>query len=528
MFVDVQNEDATPTDDFDICIVGAGAAGISCALTLNNSSLRVCVLEAGGLQYSAESQSIYEGQIIGLPYEDLDVCRLRYFGGTTNHWSGYCAPFTNESLKKKSWIPHSGWPIDMSDLAEYFERTIDLFDLPRIPWDADRGWKLDHLQPKIKQPRLNFDKYGFQENSRLIYPTRLGHGVYLEDIRNSKNIQVHLNANVVEIAAAENGKSIEGLKVRTFSGKNLYYKAQVFILAASGIENARLMLASNSQISEGIGNQNDLVGRFFSDHGVINLGRVATSHSGVDIDFYNERPIQNGEVMVWHESSAETEQKYELTPSAFRMRRMLHEAMQLPGGEAIRSIGQQAIRGTIPINFSEKIGDVLSDFDDLAKFGTNWLWNGTTPANEFKLELHFEPAPNPESRVILSSESDALGIPRVQLDWQITETDYRTIKWLIDNCSRALAATNVGRVQIEIDESNIDKSIEMAKHHVGTTRMADSASAGVVDKNCKVFGIENLYVAGSSVFTTCGSGSPTMMIAVLAQRLGDHLKTEIL
>jgi choline dehydrogenase-like flavoprotein len=205
----------------------------------------------------------------------------------------------------------------------------------------------------------------------------------------------------------------------------------------------------------------------------------------------------------------------------------LHETMATPGGESLRAIATYAAQGRMPDDLGSKIGDVLSDFDSLADYSVDWLWNGTSPINKIDLELHFEPAPNPDSRVLLSTEVDSLGLPRVQLDWRLTDMDYRTIRWVTDNCVRTIAEAGIGRVKITIDEENIDQSIVMAKHHIGTTRMSDTAAEGVVDPNCKVFGIDNLYVAGSSVFSTCGWGSPTLMIVVMAQRLADHIKTRV-
>lgn len=527
MFVDVQEEASVPTDDFDICIIGAGAAGMACALEFQNTGTRVCVLEAGGLEYSIESQSIYKGEIVGIPYEPLDICRLRYFGGTTNHWAGYCSPFPNMSIDRQPWIPYSGWPLELSDLLDYYDRANSLLNLPNAPWDTDSGWDLEALKPLLREPRIDLTEFDFQERGHIIYPARLGRGEHRETVGKSENIHVHFNANVVDIGLHEQGETIENVKVRTFSGKELTYRARHFVLAASGIENARLLLASDSIMAAGVGNQNDLVGRFFSDHGIIHAGHIATANPGVDIDFYNQRSFKHGEMMVWHECSYETQKELELMPSAFRMFKGLHETMATPGGESLRGIATYAAQGRVPDDLGGKIGDVLSDFDSLADYSVDWLWNGTSPVNEIDLELHFEPAPNPDSRVLLSTEVDSLGLPRVQLDWRLTDMDYRTIRWVTDNCVRTIAAAGIGRVKITVDEEDIDQSIVMAKHHIGTTRMSDTATEGVVDPNCKVFGIDNLYVAGSSVFSTCGWGSPTLMIVVLAQRLADHLKTRV-
>jgi choline dehydrogenase-like flavoprotein len=527
MFVDVQQEEGFPTEDFDICIVGAGAAGIAAALEFEGTGKRICLLEAGGLEYSVESQSAYKGEVIGLPYEPLDICRLRYFGGTTNHWAGYCHPFPVMSFQKHDWMPHTGWPIGMDDVVDYYNRAIKLLELPDIPWDPVTGWDMASVKPWLREPRIDLHEYDFNERVHIIHPARLGRGEHREALRASENIHVHYNANVVDIGLQEDGVAVDGIHVRTFSGKELTYRARYYVLAASGIENARLMLASNSVLPDGVGNQNDVVGRYFSDHGIIHAGHIVTANEGVDIDLYEQHKFRHADVMIWHESTYESQKKLGLAPTAFRMFRALHETMATPGGESTRRLGRFAAQRRMPDDLGAHIANVLGDFDELAQYSTDWLWNGTAPLSKIELELHFEPLPNPDSRVTLSNELDALGLPRVELDWRITDIDYESIRWVTDATARAVSASGLGRVQWTYDVNDIDPSVVMAKHHIGTTRMSSSPADGVVDTDCKVFGIDNLYVAGSSVFTTCGWGSPTMMLVALAQRLADHLKTRV-
>lgn len=527
MLIDAQQEADLQTDGYDICIIGGGAAGIACALEFQNTDVRVCLLEAGGLEYSAESQAVYKGEVVGLPYEPLDICRLRYLGGTTNHWSGYCHPLPRSSFERQDWVPYSGWPVETDEIVRYYDRAAALYNLPKASWDEELGWSLDDVKPPLKEPRIDLGEHGFRERAVIIHPARLGRGKYRDALRKSENIHVHYNANVVEIGAHEQGETIDHVRVRTFGGRELTYRAGKFVLAASGLENARLMLASTAVHESGIGNHNDLVGRFFSDHAMIRAGHIATANPGVDIDFYDRRSKDHGDVIVWHETPYELQKELELMPAAFRMIKRPHDVVSSEGVSAAKTLATYAAQGRMPEDLGAKVSDVLSDFDTLADYGAAWLWHGTSPANQINVQFQFEPAPNPDSRVTLGSETDAFGLPRVRLDWRLTELDYRTIRWITDRCVQTVAAAGLGRMQLAFDVEDIDSAIIMDKHHIGTTRMASSDADGVVDANCKVFGIDNLYVAGSSVFTTCGWGSPTFLIAALAQRLADHLKTKV-
>jgi choline dehydrogenase-like flavoprotein len=527
MLIDAQREADIPTDGYDLCIIGAGAAGIACALEFQNTDIKVCLLEAGGLEYSAESQAVYKGEVIGIQYEPLDICRLRFLGGTTNHWSGYCHHLPRSAFKRKDWVPYSGWPIELDDVVEYYDRAAKFLNLPRASWHEESGWSLDDVQPLLREPRIHLDEHGFKKRAVIIYPARLGRGKYRDALRDSENIHVHYNANVVEVAAHEQGASIDHVRVKTFSGRELTYKAGSYVLAASGLENARLMLASTAVQENGIGNQNDLVGRFFSDHAMVYAGRIATANPGVDIDFYDRRSMDHGDVIVWHEMTYELQQELKLMPVAFRMSKLPHDIVSSAGVSAAKYLATLASQGRMPDDLGAKLSDVLCDFDTLAGYGASWLWHGTSPANHINVVFHLAPAPNPDSRVTLGTETDELGLPRVRLDWRLTELDYRTIRWITQRCVQTVAASGLGRMQVEYDVDDIDSAIVMDKHHIGTTRMSHSDVDGVVDSNCKVFGIDNLYVAGSSVFTTCGWGSPTFLIVALAQRLADHLKNRV-
>jgi choline dehydrogenase-like flavoprotein len=136
--------------------------------------------------------------------------------------------------------------------------------------------------------------------------------------------------------------------------------------------------------------------------------------------------------------------------------------------------------------------------------------------------MYVEQAPNPASRVRLGSERDALGMPRLAVDWQATALDHRSFEKVHDALVRAFEAAGLGRLDFGDAPLSLADTVDAA-HHIGTTRMANHPGEGVVDRNCKVFGTENLFVASSAVFATGHSAAPTLTIMALARRLGEHL-----
>jgi choline dehydrogenase-like flavoprotein len=151
----------------------------------------------------------------------------------------------------------------------------------------------------------------------------------------------------------------------------------------------------------------------------------------------------------------------------------------------------------------------------------------------FSMQCRSETAPNPNSRVMLSEERDALGVPRVKLDWRLTDLDKRTLRKTFEVLGQEIGRTDRGRIQIrdwllEDDPFGSPNSLAAGGwHHMGTARMHDDPKQGVVDANCTVHGLANLHVAGSAAFTTSGTANPTLTLIALSLRLSDHLKTKV-
>jgi len=499
----------------DICIVGAGAAGITLAREFIGKSFRVCLLESGGLELDQDSQALYKGENIGLPYS-LQATRLRFFGGTTNHWAGYCRPLDEIDFQARDWIPYSGWPFSRSHLDSFYERAQSICQLGPYPYNVS-FWDDPKSTPQLPFAGDTVVTTIFQHSP----PTRFGK-VYRNEVIEAENIKVYLHANVVNLETTRPAQRVTRLRVACFQRPGFWVAAKIFILAAGGIENARLLLLSNSVQTSGLGNQNDLVGRFFMEHLVLFEGEVLPSNPYFNVGLYmrHEHPVHKVPITGALTLSAETLRHEKLLNfSAF---------LRPTWGKGVASL-KGLISGLREKNygdFVEHLGKVISEIDGVALAALGKVFKGGYPIELLILENETEQAPNPASRITLAAERDSLGKNRVRLNWQLSAIDKRTIWRTHEIIGRELGRAGAGRLRVtlERDDGTAIPSLTGGFHHMGTTRMHADPRKGVVNEKCRVHGVSNLFIAGSSVFPTSGHATPTLTIIALALRLADQVK----
>ena len=267
MIIDFRTLEDHSVIEADLCIVGAGAAGITLAREFLTSKLRVVVIESGGFEPDSGTQSLYRGENVGFKYYPLETCRLRFFGGTTGHWNGQCSPLSEIDFEERPWVPSSGWPIAKADLDPFYKRAHLILGLGPYVYDDD-VWRM--LQ--MDGPRLDPTKVEvrFWQFSRRL---RFGQ-VYRQDMQAAHNVHVYLHANLLNIQTNRDGSVVDNVEIRSLDGKSGKVKAKTFVLAAGAIENARLLLLSNRVEPMGIGNRFGFVGRFFMEHPEIDCGLV--------------------------------------------------------------------------------------------------------------------------------------------------------------------------------------------------------------------------------------------------------------
>lgn len=475
MFVDARSIPDGSVADADVCIVGAGAAGITIARELAARPLRVALLESGWLEPDAATQSLYAGEVVERPYFALDASRSRYFGGTTNDWSGECRPLDPIDFEARDWVPHSGWPFAREELQPFY----------------DRARAVCQLEPaaEVRPIALQGDRVRCHA-LHMSPPTRFG-AVYREQIARASNVIAYLGANVVGLETADPPTSVRAVRIACLAGSRFRLKARVFVLATGGVENARLLLLSSDVQRAGLGNGHDQVGRYFMEHLYLDRAATIVARAGAIDDVYTLRRRTRGG----------------------RVRGIL----------ALDPEVQRAERLT---NFSAVLDDDSLRPRALVRALLAPLCGRRTPhERRYVVKNAMEQAPNPDSRVVLGCERDRLGSPRVSLRWSLSPIDKRTMHRAHEILDEELRRAKVGRLHTA-QGSAADPwpaRLRGARHHMGTTRMHPDPRRGVVDASCRVHGIANLFVAGSSVFPTSGSANPTLTIVALALRLADHL-----
>lgn len=507
----------------DVAVIGAGAAGITAARHLLSRGLKVLLLESGGLDHEAGASDLNAGESIGESYYELESARLRFFGGTTAIWGGRCAHLDPIDFEKRPWVPHSGWPITAEDLAPWYERARPLVGLPakRAALDGVGGaaarlnggeiainhWEFDH----------EFDRFGATRNRDLFDHPRL---------------TVALHATVREIVALPSGTAISHLDVRAPSGEAVTVVAHDYMLAAGGIENARLLLASQSVMPAGLGNQNDLVGRFFMEHPHARGGTLNGAPAWELLRFFANRSV--GDVVAAPLLTA--------TESFQRESGLLNSALTIAarpplGGKhpLMKRAYLHAKHKVEPTTFARSLWKAQRLAGRTVKHVVGPLlpWLGyRSRRSELTVVLRAEQAPNPASRVTLADQRDALGMPRVRLDWRLGELDVRTASELVKATSRAFKKAGFGQIALAdwLQDGRgwqFDPLVSAHPiggfHHMGTTRMADDPKQGVTDAFGRVHGLDNLFVAGTSLFPTGGWANPTLPMLALALRTSDHI-----
>ena len=399
MLRDARDLDAGALLEADVCVVGAGAAGITLARDLRGSGLLVLLLEGGGLWPSAESMALYRGSSAGgIEYGDLTDSRLRFFGGTTNHWSGWCRPLNPEDFEARDWVPGSGWPFARELLDPWYRRAQVTCQLGAFDYDAGR------IAGRLEMPTLDLDPARVET---VVYqfspPTRFG-VTYREDVERAGDVDAWYHASAVEIVLDRDGARVAELACKTLDGSRSFRcRAASYVLAMGAIETPRLLLASNARRAEGVGNSSGQVGRGFMEHPHF-IGTAWLLASGADLRFYGRNAVLTVDGDV--EKPAHVQGALSMAPQLRRKEKLLNMICTFRPYRAASGkppIPEQIARG--------QLARLLRRPGELS------LWS---------LVARAEQSRHMDSHIRLESERDALGMPRVELSWNIAKSDYRT------------------------------------------------------------------------------------------------------
>lgn len=518
MLIDARTLADGTTIQADVCIIGAGPAGLTIAKQLGGKGLRIAVIESGGEDFDPDIQELADGEFTGIEPDPLDATRYIALGGTATVWNGHCRRLDEMDFRARSWVPRSGWPFDRSELSHHYDTALDLLDLD--PPDFDVG----NWAERTGQRPIDVDGDTLFHRMSLVRPFRFWSS-WGEALTSSADVAVHSHATVLAIRLAGDGRRVERLDLATLDGKRMAATARRYVIAGGGIANPRLLLLSNDVHGNGIGNQNDLVGRFFMEHPRFVSGQLLLSGEPYPIKgLYHERYLGNGmSVLADWGIRPEVQERERICNFLGRLDPVGGNSLS-EGGKAVRHIVKALRNGALPHNFSEVLWEAISDFDGVVADTYHRLVNRGATTHTFEIESYVEQSPNPDSRVRLSDRLDPFGRPMAHLIWDLSELDKWTAYRGIELVAQAVGAKDVGRVRIEVERKDVfPPTTGWGHHHMGTTRMHDDPKQGVVNHDCQVHGVSNLFVAGSSVFPTSGTATPTLTIVALAARLADHL-----
>jgi choline dehydrogenase-like flavoprotein len=534
----------------DICIIGAGAAGISLAVKLRNSGLNILIVESGGRRHEAPIQALYSGHVTDSRlHATPDRFRRRQFGGSTVLWGGRCVPFDPIDFEPRCYIPHSGWPLSYNDILPFYREANEVCEAGAFAYQIDEAFDRP-TRPMI----AGFASSDFRtdELERFSKPTDFA-ARYRATLDIAGDVRVLLHATATQLIFDSNGRVLEKVKLRSLSGKTATAHARTFVLATGGLEVPRLLLANRDAHPAGVGNGNDVVGRYYMCHIAGTLGRITIDRSASTV--WNDYDIADDGTYCRRRLSLHPEAQRREKIGNF-IARLHHPRIADPEHRtAILSLvflGSRLLPweyrtrvapdyGTTWHQYRRHVANVAAAPLSAAGFAARMLTGRflaerkipslvvKSKADLFSIDFHAEQIPNRESRITLADDTDAFGMPRIKIDWHYTRQDVETVEKAVAMLASDFSKSGVGTFEYDRDavEAEMIRYGAYGGHHIGTARMGTDAHTSVVDQHCRVHGIDNLYVAGAATFPTSSQANPTLTIVALSLRLAGHLKEKL-
>ncbi|MDB5323482.1 MAG: Choline dehydrogenase-like flavoprotein [Phycisphaerales bacterium] len=518
----IQNLDQSPGQpqfECDLCIVGSGAAGITLAVELLDAGLKIVMLESGGVLDEPPTQALYDAVVEGHAFPGVHEGRLRTYGGSTTRWGGSGIPLDPIDFEKRDWVAESGWPIAHEEMRNYYPRASAFLATDVLNFDTDVFSLLRFEPPALDRERVGyrFEKFAPRPSLRDVYGARL---------RAAADLVVLLHANLTRIELTSTLDHVSYLHVRSLAGNVATVRARRVVICTGAIETARILLSNDAQQQGGIGNSRGLVGRYLQDHPVARVATIRTSDPNRLQHFFNTFYRGGQKYAVRHPASAQLQRRERILNAAGIVK------FDAPADSPYRDLKEAVLaakRGRIGFGLPRAMLRAAVHAPSILRPVYAYTFRGRayTPAPSVWLAMTTEQEPNPQSRVTLADETDALGIRKSCINWRMTDLTLKTIAVYTRAMAQEFERLGLGTLNPEPwlnGGSDWRGAIGDQYHHMGTARMSESPERGVVDPHCRVHGIDNLYLAGSAVFPTSGQAGPTLTIIALAMRLADDLR----
>ena len=533
MFIETSQQNENFIDNSDVCIIGAGPAGITLAHKLSeNDNIKISIIESGDLSFNSKIQKLNLGECLefgNYPHKDYSVshARIRQFGGTSNVWAGWSGPLEKNDFDERSWIEGSGWPIEYKDLEPFYKESQDILNLSKFIYDKT---VYDYYPDAYSKSYLKEFKNIFWQFSDP--PVKFNHK-YFRYFKNKKNIKLFLKNTVTDLKKVDN-KITEVVCVK--DSVKLIFKSKIFILACGAIENAAILLNfQEKNMTEKFENTN--IGKYFMEHPHCTIGYGYTRNNNF-LACYSKNEIKELDNIkflsgVVISNEIQKENKITNCVSVFLPNNFLEiqSAVILRYNLALKAFN---------FNFFNLSIQLLNDIKKIYLSTFEILKNITLRRKKFYIVARIEQVPNKNSRVYLSKIKNEYGNFLPILDWQMKTQDLKALLINFNEIKLNLEKKDIANIypfefiekmqnqKFDMIEGKWDKQLKKevfgVGHHMGTTRMGKNKNKSVVDVNLKVHEIENLYCAGSSVFPTCGYINPTLTIVALSLRLADYIE----
>ncbi len=499
-------------------IIGSGAVGLYAAVELAKRGHDVVVIESGGVGLDDFDPESYSS--VGLPHDGIRIGRSRSLGGTTNLWGGQLVEFQPVDFDGRDWLPHSKWPVAYAEIAPYYRRTYENLGISGESLDDSRVFK--HLlgaKPQFEEGLEMFLTRWLKVPSFAV--------AYAKEIRSSQTLSMLLNHTVVGFAGA-NGQ-ITAVRAIDGTGKTQMIEGDRFILAAGTIEICRLLLHTAATPEwDCPWRDNVNIGAYFQDHLV---GRVATVHPTDNRRFFDI--FCN---FLW--SGNKYQPKIRLTNETLERTRILNIQGTFCFESSIAEnlfFLKQFLKAALNSRKISGLGDLFKNLRACGRHLVPLMWKYMVEnrifvpsTSKISLGIQSEQAPQRASRLTIDTAvTDKFGLPKVILDWKAGSEELASIREFALRLDRALRAAGLAHLKIADDLTNLEPRFLGALHDIyhqtGGARMGESDHDGVVDRNLRVFGTTNLYVAGAATFRTTSSANITFVALAFVTRLVDQL-----
>lgn len=537
--------------DSEIAVVGAGPAGISVALEFARNGHDVVLVESGGRTFSADTQALGDADLDPLRHAPMAESTRRQVGGASTIWGGRCIPYDPIDFADRPYIPQSRWPVAFEDIAPYFQRTSDYFRSGRAVFNLHQ---IEEIASKSIVPGLPDGDVLSSDLERWSLPTDFGRE-YRDELAQNPRVRVLQGLTCTEIEADPDGTRVLALRCQTSqSARPIRIQARVYTVACGGVDTTRLLLASNQVHTSGIGGSSGQLGRFYMGHISGRIARIQFSTPPRSTVYGLDRDVDGTYIRRRFSFSEEFQKKQEMTnvigflsnPDIANPEHgngvlsFAYLALASPAGrffvaEALRKAALKADgAGPVSAHLLNLLRDPFRTLSFIPSFGyKRFLARRKVPgffqysaSNRYLLHYHGEQVPNPDSRIELNDEKDALGMRRVKIDFRYTEQDVDGIMKAHQGWDDYLRQHGVGQLEyLHADpRESVWQQAADGFHQVGTTRMSDSPAEGVVDSYGRIHGMDNLFIASSSNFVTSGQANSTFMIVAFALRMIDHIR----